>query len=68
MRVSGDLQELADIESRVQPLLASSADPTTESTEVYFLREKWKSTLEEWDSVQKDAEVRFHHLSFICRN
>ncbi|GAA5948814.1 hypothetical protein JCM3765_003911 [Sporobolomyces pararoseus] len=49
-------KELSEIESQVKPLLDSSANDS-ESTEIYFLKEKWKSTLEEWDSVQRDAEM-----------
>jgi len=30
---------------------------------VYFLKEKWKSTLEEWDGIQKDADVGICSIS-----
>ena len=55
-------QEFNDIESQVKPVLEAS-ESGNESSEVYFLREKWKSTLEEWDGIQKDADVGICSIS-----
>ncbi|GAA5895756.1 uncharacterized protein JCM6883_001612 [Sporobolomyces salmoneus] len=49
-------KELVEIEKQVKPLVEGPASKD-EPNEIYFLREKWKTTLEEWDSVQKDAEM-----------
>ena len=57
-----DLKEFNEIESQVKPVLEAS-ESGNESSEVYFLREKWKSTLEEWNGIQKDADVGICSIS-----
>ncbi|GAA5926812.1 uncharacterized protein JCM15063_000376 [Sporobolomyces koalae] len=49
-------KEFADIETQIGPIL-DAAPAGSDSGEVYFLREKWNSTLDEWNSVQADADM-----------
>ncbi|GAA6026174.1 hypothetical protein JCM11491_000607 [Sporobolomyces phaffii] len=48
--------ELNDVRRRVEPLLPEAAG-------LLFLRDKWHSTLAEWDQVERDAEMLGHEMN-----
>ncbi|GAA5917383.1 hypothetical protein JCM8208_003894 [Rhodotorula glutinis] len=48
-------KDYASVESQVQPLLASH--PHDERSELGLLRQKWADAVDEWDTVQKDADA-----------
>ncbi|KPV74480.1 uncharacterized protein RHOBADRAFT_16085, partial [Rhodotorula graminis WP1] len=48
-------KDYALVESQVQPLLASHAHD--ERSELGLLRQKWVDAVDEWDTVQKDADA-----------
>lgn len=49
------MQDFGAVETQVQPLLASFAPD--ERGEVKLLRQKWADAVDEWETVQKDADV-----------